>query len=905
MAPEFSVHFYYHTFLQIDTQTTTNQTKSNHTMKINYFIYRSVALALVLMAGVLNNVAAQVSLIYPDGTPTATFTTIKAAYDSIYYPNHAGAHIIQLENSYNPSAETYPITLGAKIGASASNAVTIKPATGTKVAIGPANQTVIATVTGSTFAANASTTLDVNLTGLITSGSFSSIVAGSYISGIGTYSAAEFKKVSAVNAAANTITANIGAFTATSIAGNKLYIGPAQTAAFKLNGAKYVTIDGVSRTDVTTGLTIQNPNSIYAQTIVFTGNSQYNTVKNCIIRGANQTGAWNNGFQGTIYFQAGTGNTCSYNTIDSNDICDMNDPNLPYPICALQLTAAGGTNTNHTISNNNIYNYSNQYSNGTTCAAMQFGSEGASTGNAVLNNKIYWTAPATFITACNVVNCGTIGLNNRFEGNTIGYTSANGTGTADLTYTVSGGTIYVLSNIKNFTCKNNTIANIKVTSPNGAKAFVCFQIPAASSGATANADNCYGNTVKNIELNSNGGNGTLYGIMLPAAPIYNLDVKNNVVKNLTCQSTGATYTNTIYGLSANFNYSGTISINCIGNEFSNFTAGKSGSSAANVITGLVTGGCNVLFEKNLIYNLNTISTGTGSIIKGIRLTLSFADGKLIKNNIIKLGSDVTSDAEISAIYHEALSNGSHPFKMYHNSISISGTSQTKPSHCLSRAGAISGLITLQNNIFSNVRTGGSAVNQVYNLYAATDVTASDHNLYQYGSKFGTVTTTSATTYTTMSDWAAAVLPSLFEDGSLDQINPEFVIPTEECPNLLTVKIAALDGTGADLSAVVTDDFLGNSRTVGSFFGTSDIGAYAFNKDFPVAVNPIADSGLKLITLNNAILIKGSANKIAKIYAVDGTTVYAGKLSSDAETVSVKKGIYIVSIGSLRSKIRVQ
>ena len=935
-------------------------------MKKIFSLKQALMLVTVVLCGMTSSLKAQtvikVGSVADSIAGTVDAALIKSAYNTKIPADitSSGAYVIELQGSYNPSLETYPITLGAKIGASVANNIVIKPATGVKIVLGPSNQTVIAT--GVTFSTNAAATQDIDLTGKITSGNISQISATSYISGIGTYSAAEFKKVTTVTG--NILTMPIGTFIAASVANNKLYFGPAQTAAFKFNGATYVTIDGVSRTDINTGLIIQNPNCIYAQTIAFTGNSQYNTVKNCIIRGANQTGAWNNGFQGTVYFQAGTGNTCSYNTIDNNDICDMNDPNLPYPICALQLTAAGGTNTNHTISNNNIYNISNQYSNGTTCAVMQFGSESASTGNSVLNNKIYWTGAASFSTACNIINCGTLGLNNRFEGNTIGYTSANGTGTADLTYTVSGGTIYVLSNPKNFTCKNNTIANMKITSPNGAKAFVAFQIPTASAAAQANADNCYGNTVQNIELNSNGGNGTLYGILF-AVPIYNLDIKNNVIKNLTCQSTGATYTNTIYGINTNFGaysinitttagstaatlasaalsngvtytiynnanitngttftYNGTtaitlsapaltagsavastitsININCIGNEVSNLTAGKSGSSANNVVTAFVSGGCSNIYEKNLIYNLNTISSGTGSLIKALRFATSKVDGITVKNNIIRLGTDVTSDAEISAIIDEGLSSNGHALNIYHNSIYIGGTSQTKPSHCFNHStGANYGLITLKDNIFSNVRTGGTAYNQVYNLLANGEIFSSDFNLYQYGTRFATIPDVE----TTMSDWNIIHLD--FEAGSKDQVVPLFVDATASTPDMHLPYNSPANETGTPI-ATVTDDFssLLRSNYTNAPATNADMGAYVIFSATDVE-SAKQQSDLSVFAIENNIMFNNLSGNIAKMYSLSGQLIKSIALTSDKVAVPSAIGLYIVKVGEKSIKVLVK
>ena len=109
--------------------------------------------AIVLFAAVLfgiasvnasNNVlVAQVTLISPTSGNTS-YTSIQAAYNAVDFGTTAGAYTIQISSSYNVANETFPITLGAKVGASESNTITIKPATGAAVVI--ANPAVTATV---------------------------------------------------------------------------------------------------------------------------------------------------------------------------------------------------------------------------------------------------------------------------------------------------------------------------------------------------------------------------------------------------------------------------------------------------------------------------------------------------------------------------------------------------------------------------------------------------------------------------------------------------------------------------------------------------------------------------------------------------------------------------------------
>jgi len=120
-----------------------------------------------------------------------------------------------------------------------------------------------------------------------------------------------------------------------------------------------------------------------------------------------------------------------------------------------------------------------------------------------------------------------------------------------------------------------------------------------------------------------------------------------------------------------------------------------------------------LIEKNLIYNLNTINKSgtTTSTVKAVVIYAGISTGMVIKNNILRLGTDVTTDAEISAILHAGTAGTD--FRIYHNTIFIGGTSGTKSSYVLNKTGG--GTIKLINNIFSNVRTGGAATNQIFKL----------------------------------------------------------------------------------------------------------------------------------------------------------------------------------------------
>ncbi len=107
------------------------------------------------------------------GASGADFTTIQGAYNSITTVTEPIEIVLQAD--YNSSGETYPITLGAKTGASAVNTITIKPGSGVSKTI--AAPTPVSTTT--TAASTATTSFTGTLNGL---------AAGEVIGGMGLYS---------------------------------------------------------------------------------------------------------------------------------------------------------------------------------------------------------------------------------------------------------------------------------------------------------------------------------------------------------------------------------------------------------------------------------------------------------------------------------------------------------------------------------------------------------------------------------------------------------------------------------------------------------------------------------------------------------------------------------------------
>jgi|GEM_PF-4693205 len=102
------------------------------------FVKPSRMLGLGLMSLFSTGMASAISIPQETVVPVGAGQTIQSAYDGI--PSaFTGKYVIELQSGYDPTTETYPIILGAKSGSSATNTITIKPATGvTKTISAPA-----------------------------------------------------------------------------------------------------------------------------------------------------------------------------------------------------------------------------------------------------------------------------------------------------------------------------------------------------------------------------------------------------------------------------------------------------------------------------------------------------------------------------------------------------------------------------------------------------------------------------------------------------------------------------------------------------------------------------------------------------------------------------------------------
>jgi hypothetical protein len=249
-------------------------------------------------------------------------------------------------------------------------------------------------------------------------------------------------------------------------------ISGAATAGVPLidfNGADNVTIDGLN-TDGNQ-LTISNTTvsaTSNTSTIRFIADATSNTVTNATVLGAFTAAVGTNG--GNIFFSTGTTTGNDNNTVSN---CSIGPAGATLPTKGVygngSATNAAVGNNGIIINNNNIFDV---FGPGVASAGVYVG--GGNSGWSIMNNKIYQTGTRTWTAGVahhgiNIQNTtATTGAQSFvITGNTIGFSSAAGTGTYTLTGAfaatfiglefngVTGGGVTDIS--------TNTVANISMT----------------------------------------------------------------------------------------------------------------------------------------------------------------------------------------------------------------------------------------------------------------------------------------------------------------------------------------------------------------------------------------------------------------------------------------------------------
>jgi hypothetical protein len=720
------------------------------------------------------------------------------------------------------------------------------------------------------------------------------------------------------------------------IATSKSLVFSNNASVFSFEGARFVTIDGQSGgIGGAKALTISSTNtSPVASTLNFINDAYKNIVKYCTVLGAGAS-TTTAPVSGVVFIGPTTGTTARagsapnftgsgnlYNTIDNCDIAETSVNTLP-SVGVYVVGTATFTNEGNAITNCNIANYFNP---GAFISSGIYNDLNSQT-TTITGNKLYQAATRTY-TGNGLhypIYINTAGAVTAITDNVIGYSSSIGTGRTiitngdpvSLTVAPKFAGIFI-NNCLGGTNPNilgNTITAIDFTSASlGSAAQGVVVGIYQQAGNLTTATTAKPNVISDINLYYSVSTTATFGL---AGYSYSFgsgsaSYSNTIVNGLSAIPVG-TNANTIIGkvigIYSTGSYGGSGKIN----KVYNLSCGVSGSTVAHTVQGIsINIGSNQAnsLERNLVYNLNAISTGA-SIISG--LACSAGTGvSTYKSNIIALGNEVTSGAEIRGIYKSTNTKD----LIYHNSVFIggiaSGTTANTYAYYRNAATPTAAGENMKNNIFVNQRSGGTTgIHYAMKMLNTADYSgafiAATHNLLKVGTETNNKL---AFIGTEIADYTAFTTSYPTFATGCTNADPSFIAPTSATPNLgITLSSTVVDAVGTTIAAV-TDDFYGSVR---ADLTACDLGAVAYistatgptttitstatanTKTSPIPVvikfsNTVTGFDASKITVSNGTLgtVSGSGNS----YSVSVTPSGQGVV-----TVDILAGVVIDAVGN--------
>ncbi len=122
---------------------------------------------------------------------------------------------------------------------------------------------------------------------------------------------------------------------------------------------------------------------------------------------------------------------------------------------------------------------------------------------------------------------------------------------------------------------------------------------------------------------------------------------------------------------------------------------------------------------------------------------------------------------------------------------------------------------------------------------------------------------------------------------------------------LPVSYTYTGGTAISFTATIpTTDLFEVERPI-STNGHLDLGAYQFSSLNTGVIGNIADSGVKIYSLNNGVNISGAKGQMANVYNFSGQLVKSEFISTENSVLKINKGLYIVKVGLQVNKVSVK
>jgi hypothetical protein len=767
-------------------------------------LFRLSSMILLTICLFTGNLFAQIDVTATGGTPAASYTTLKGAFDAINAGTHTGT--ITIGVSGNTAEGTATAALNASGSGAASYASIVVSPTG-----GAAR-----TISGATTAGNPLINLNgadnVTFNGLNTGGN-SLTISNTTVSATSATSTIRFIADASSNTITNCSILGSSTMAVATLGGNILFSTGTTT------GNDNNTISNNNIGPAGTNLPTKGIHGNGTTTTLATGNSGNNISNNNIFDcfGAAVASAG-------VYLSGG----CNTWTIDGNRFYQTATRTWTTGAQHSAIWAIGTLNQAHSITNN-IIGYASNSQTGTYTLTGSTGKfvgilinavTGATVSN--VNSNTIASVSMTGVTSAGTTTsspfAGIIVANGLINTNSNIIGSQSSTGSLVFTTNTTFGTdIYGLLNFgsDNWTANSNQIGGLSITNSGATGNTIVYGMRGwtGTSQTSGHSSNLVGGTISNsIQLSSSSsGSPQVIGINLNAA-IGTLT--SNVVRNLTNNSgIGTTTASSVIGISS----TGT-SANQTYSQNTIHSLTNTNATAAVVVTGIqFNGGSANVVERNNIYGLSSSTTSATAEINGIRTAGGTTS---LRNNMITLGAGITNSPIISGINEAAGTNN-----VWHNSIYIGGTPSAGATNSFAfNSVVITNTRSFRNNIFVNnrsnsgatakhyiVRVGGSAANPAgltinNNIYHGTGT----------GSVFGLFNSLDVVD---LAAWQTAV----GQDAGSYFSNPQFVDPTNSTPDLHIhpTNITLAESTGAALGVVL--DFDGQTR---SSLTPNDIGADA-------------------------------------------------------------------------------
>ncbi len=379
-------------------------------------------------------------------------------------------------------------------------------------------------------------------------------------------------------------------------------------------------------------------------------------------------------------------------------------------------------------------------------------------------------------------------------------TTNNSIGTETAEITIAGNkssTGIFKAGTGNLDCFDNVIENINLTSNGAATAFSGIE---GSNGLTTIENNL----IQNITSATNNTVSSLIGIELSSG-LNGHSIKNNRIENLVISETG-TITTDLNGI---------------------YCAIGSGDGT---------------MENNFVTGLK--SDADGGDIAAYKIWAGNWD--VFNNVAIIENEDRTNDTRIYGIYDISSSN------IYHNTIKIAGTNTGSMGSIGLHLNA-TGVVDVLNNIFQNLRTGGSGLHRAVNVADITSKTIDFNYIEVDPSQSGNIGNWNGTDYD-FGNWQGV-------SGALSDISATQSIDAEGYP-----LGSAMESAGTNLTGIVPLDKDGLTRSTFPW-----LGAYESGESFAITTD-----------LLNAQYCGGENTSIT--YTIDGTfgagNVFTAEISDE-------------------------